>query len=88
MIVRRAGGLTEFILSPQEKREGTIRDHALGLLANLDARLRRLEEGLGLPDEEARAFAETMARVRSGEQENERINLKLADAGVTHGEEI
>ena len=88
MIVRRAGGLTEFIPSPQEKREGTIRDHALGLLANLDARLRRLEEYLGLPELEARAFAETMALVKQGEEENERINLKLADAGVTHGEEI
>ena len=88
MIVRRAGGLTEFIPSPQEKREGTVRDHALGLLANLDARLRRLEEGLGLPAEEGKLFAETMALARQGEQENERINLKLADAGVTHGEEI
>ena len=88
MIVRRSGGLTEFIPSPQEKREGTIRDHALDLLGNLDARLRRLEEEFGLPDDEARAFGETMARVRSGEEENERINLKLADAGVTHGEGI
>ena len=43
MIVRRKGGLTEFIPSPQEKRDGLIRDHALGLLENLHQRLARLE---------------------------------------------
>ena len=38
MIVRRKGGLTEFIPTPQEKRDGLIRDHALGLLENLHQR--------------------------------------------------
>ena len=41
MIVRRQGGLTEFIPSPQEKRDGVLRDHTLELLANLDARIAR-----------------------------------------------
>jgi hypothetical protein len=35
MIVRRKGGLTEFIPSPREKREGLIRDHILELLTFL-----------------------------------------------------
>jgi len=38
MIVRRKGGLTEFIPSPQEKRDGLIRDHALGLPKTLHHR--------------------------------------------------
>ena len=51
MIVRRQGGLTEFIPSPQEKRDGVLRDHTLELLANLDARMRRIEELHGIePD--------------------------------------
>ena len=44
MIVRRQGGLTEFIPSPQEKREGILRDHTLDLLANL---YRRADERAG-----------------------------------------
>lgn len=56
MIVRRTGGLTEFIPSPQEKRDGLIRDHALGLLENLHLRLARLERASGLPPDEAKAF--------------------------------
>ena len=49
MIVRRKGGLTEFIPTPQEKRDGLIRDHALGLLENLHQRLARLERASKLP---------------------------------------
>lgn len=41
MIVRRKGGLTEFIPTPQENRDGLIRDHALVLLENLHQRLAR-----------------------------------------------
>jgi len=88
MIVRRQGGMTEFIPSPREKREGLIRDHALELLANLDARLRRIEEALGLPQEGARTFAGVMARIRREEQETRLINRKLMDAGIAHGEEV
>lgn len=88
MIVRRQGGMTEFIPSPREKREGLIRDHALELLANLDARLRRIEEALGLPQEGARAFAGVMARIGREEQETRLINRKLMDAGIAHGEEV
>ncbi len=43
MIVKKKGGMTEFIPSPQEKREGLIRDHVLELLENLHKRLSHLE---------------------------------------------
>ena len=88
MIVRRQGGLTEFIPSPREKREDVIRDHALDLLANLDARLQRMEKVLNLPAEDAVAFAEIMKRIRREETETRLINRKLMDSGVSHTERI
>jgi hypothetical protein len=88
MIVRKQGGLTEFIPSPREKREDVIRDHALDLLANLDARLQRMEKVLNLPAEEAAAFAEIMKRIRREETETRLINRKLMDSGVSHTERI
>lgn len=84
MIVRRQGGLTEFIPSPQEKREGILRDHSLDLLANLDARMRRIEELHGIEPEAAEAFCELMALIRREEIEAGRINRKLMDAGYMH----
>ncbi|HUT54335.1 MAG TPA: VrlD [bacterium] len=86
MIVRRAGGLTEFIPSPQEKRDGVLRDHALDLLANLEARVRRIEKRLGIPPEAATEFANLMAAIRREEHEAGRINQELLDAGLTHQE--
>ena len=70
MIVRRKGGLTEFIPSPQEKRDGLIRDHALGLLENLHQRLARLERASKLPADEAEAFTALLARMRADESRN------------------
>ncbi|BBO77722.1 hypothetical protein DSCW_51390 [Desulfosarcina widdelii] len=86
MIVRQQGGLTEFIPSPQEKREGVLRDHTLRMLENLDARLRRIEEELGLPLNEAEAFSKIMARIHREEAEARRINRKLMDSGLDHTE--
>jgi hypothetical protein len=88
MIVRQQGGLTEFIPSPREKREGVIRDYALELMANLNARLQRIETELGLPREEADAFAEIIKRIQQEETETRRINRKLLDSGVSHSERI
>ena len=84
MIVRRQGGLTEFIPSPQEKRDGVLRDHALDLLANLDARMRRIEERHGIAPDAAEAFTGLMARIRREEVEARRINRELMDAGYLH----
>jgi hypothetical protein len=88
MIVRQQGGLTEFIPSPQEKREGALRDHTLRMLENLDARLKRIEEELGLPLKEAEAFSKVMARIHREEAEARRINEKMIAAGVNHEERI
>lgn len=88
MIVRRQGGLTEFIPSPSEKREGVIRDYALELMANLNARLQRMETELDLPSEEAAAFAEIIKRIQQEETETRQINRKLLDSGVSHSERI
>ena len=84
MIVRRQGGLTEFIPSPQEKREGILRDHTLDLLANLDTRMRRIEERHGIALDAAEAFAGLMVRIRREEIEAGRINRELMDAGYQH----
>jgi len=84
MIVKRSGGMTEFIPSPTEKRDGVIRNHVLDLLANLDQRLRRIEEAAGLPADMADAFADTMALIFHEEAHVQRLNEKLLDAGVVH----
>ena len=84
MIVRRQGGLTEFIPSPQEKRDGVLRDHTLELLANLDARMRRIEERHGISPNDAEEFAGLMARIKREEIEAGRINRELMDAGYLH----
>jgi hypothetical protein len=55
--------MTEFIPSPSEKRDGVIRNHVLDLLANLDARLRRIEVAAGLQNGLAQSFADTMALI-------------------------
>jgi len=84
MIVKRSGGMTEFIPSPTEKRDGVIRNHVLDLLANLDQRLRHIEEAAGLPAELSDGFRETMVRIRLEEAHVCRLNEKLLEAGVAH----
>ena len=85
MITRRQGGLTELIPSPQEKREGVLRDHALDLLANLDARLGRIEAHLGLSAEEAGEFRALMDRIRREESKARRIHREQLAAAVDDG---
>jgi hypothetical protein len=67
--------MTELIPSPQEKREGVLRDHALALLANLEARL-------GLSAQEAGAFRAFMERIRREESEARRIHRQMADSDL------
>lgn len=76
--------MTEFIPSPTEKRDGVIRNHVLDLLANLDQRLRRIEEAAGLPADLAHAFSDTMALIIREEVHIRLLNEKLLDAGVVH----
>ena len=82
MIVRRKGGLTEFIPSPQEKREGLIRDHVLGLIENLNHRLERLEREAGLPIEEAEAFVALHKQIRADETHNLELHTNLIMGGL------
>jgi hypothetical protein len=84
MITRRRGGMTEFIPSPSEKRDGIIRNHVLNLLANLDARLRRLEHAAGISPDLAGQFSETMALIEHEERHVRQLNEKLHKAGITH----
>ena len=81
MIVRRKGGLTEFIPSPREKREGVIRDHVLGLLENLHRRIERLEHKAGLPAKEAEAFAVLFKRIQTDETRNLELHTSLITGG-------
>ena len=85
MIVRRKGGMTEFIPSPQEKRDGLIRDHALGLLENLHQRLARLERASGLPPDEAKAFVALLTRMRADESRNLELHTSLITGETASG---
>lgn len=85
MIVRRKGGLTEFIPTPQEKRDGLIRDHALGLLENLHQRLARLERASKLPATEAEAFTALLARMRADESRNLELHASLITSDTAFG---
>ena len=81
MIVRSKGGLTEFIPTPQEKRDGLIRDHALGLLENLHQRLARLERASKLPTDEAAL----LARMRADESRNLELHASLITSDTASG---
>lgn len=85
MIVRRTGGLIEFIPSPQEKRDGLIRDHALGLLENLHQRLARLERASGLPPDEAKTFVALLTRMRADESRNLELHTSLITGETASG---
>jgi len=88
MIMKRSGGMTEFIPSPSEKRDGVIRNHVLDLLADLDARIRRIEEAVGLPMDLSDDLTAVMARITHEEAHVRRLNEALLHAGIDHGEAI
>lgn len=77
MLVKRCGGMAEFIPSPSEKRDGVIRNHVLDLLANLHERLRCMEEMAGLPSDLADEFADTLARIECEEYRVRQLNEML-----------
>lgn len=81
MIVQRKGGLTEFISSPREKREGLIRDHILGLVENLHRRIECLEREAGLPDKESEAFKLLIQRIQNDENRNLELHTSLIAGG-------
>lgn len=59
-------------------------DYALELLENLDTRLRRIEEEVGLSSVGSEAFLIIMARIRSEEFEISRIDREVRAAGINH----
>jgi hypothetical protein len=77
MIVRRKGGLTEFIPSPREKREGLIRDYVLGLLENLHRRIEYLEREAAMPAGEAEDFAVLFNSIKTDEIRNFELHTSL-----------
>jgi len=81
MIVKRRGWMTEFIPSPQEKREGLVRDHSFNLIENLHHRLSRLEEELGLPLDEAEACSAFLDKMKQDETRNAAIHTDLITGG-------
>jgi len=77
MLTRRDGGFIEFIPTPAEKRDGVLRDHALGLLWNLHERLRRLENGLGMDPALGDEFDGLVVRIESEEAEALRVHAEV-----------
>jgi hypothetical protein len=78
MIVRHKGGLTEFIPSPQEKREGLIRDHVLGLIEKLHMRIKKLEQNTGLPLVETKRFEDLLHHIKKDESRNHELHNRLS----------
>ena len=73
MIVKKQGGMTEFIPTPQEKRDSLIRDHTLQLFAVINERLSRVEKQNGLPEEMSKQFSKLLSRIK--QEENSHIKL-------------
>lgn len=72
--------MIELIPSPSEKRDGAIRNHVLDLLANLDERIRRIEQGAGMPTGLAEEFARVMGRIVIEGEQVRRANEKVREA--------
>lgn len=85
MIVKRNGGMTEFIPSPREKRESLIRDHVLELVGLLHERLCLIEEASGIDPEPAERCRYLLDRIRAEERQTHDLNRRLAEEGIQHG---
>lgn len=77
MLVKRIGGLTEFIPSPKEKREDLIRDNSLDLIEKLHQRIERLEKELGVPPDKAITFFATLDKLKNEEAKNKKLHESL-----------
>ena len=83
MIVKRRGGMTEFIPSPQEKRESLVRDHSFNLIENLHHRLSRLEDELGLPLDEAEACTAFLEKIKRDKSQIKELHTSLITGGAS-----
>lgn len=84
MIVKRLGGFVELIPSPAEKKREVVGNHVLDLLANLNARLARIEERLGAEAPEREDFDGRVGKIERDLAENEALNEDLALRGEVH----
>ncbi len=85
MIVKRRGGMTEFIPSLREKREGLIHDHVLELVGLLHERLGLIEEACGLATEEMARCHILLDRIRAEESQTRDLHHRLTDESTRHG---
>ena len=69
MLVKRRGGMTEYIPSPREKREALVRDHFTEAVELLHKRLRCIEKEFGLADDDAQVCASLLERIREEEMD-------------------
>jgi len=86
MLVKRRGGMTEYIPTPKEKREALVRDHFTEVVELLHKRLVRLEEAFDLPEEDAEACDSLLARIRDEERRVCALNRSLAESGLRPAE--
>lgn len=82
MLVKRRGGMTEYIPTPKEKREALVRDHFTEVVELLHKRLVRFEQAFDLPEEDAEACALLLARIREEEQRTLLLNREMRTGDV------
>ena len=77
MRVRQAGGMIEFIPSPQEKRDGLIREFSIELQELLHQRLSRMEDLLQVENPEARKCELLFQEIAKEERANIDLNRTI-----------
>lgn len=77
MLTKRNAGLTEFIPTPQEKRDGLIRDHVLELVSLLHERLSAIEGAETPSSEQAYRCHELLRQIAAEEMLSVDINRQL-----------
>ena len=79
MLMKKRGGMTEYIPSPREKREALVRDHFTELAGLFHRRLTQIEERLGLPGTEAASCGDLLEHIRDEERHTVLLNQDLRE---------
>lgn len=82
MRVRQVGGMTEFIPSPEEKRDALVRDYSLQLLDLLNKRIREVEEVLEFDIDLAVQCDELFMAIRNEEKRNIALNREIDETVI------